>query len=151
VDAEEALRMIEHEKVTVVGLVSTQLFQMVHHPNFSRYDLSSLRTVVSGAGQALNYKLGIEAETRLGCLVLHMYGMTEWGGTLMPSVLDNQEVRLNTVGRCSDKSEVRIIDDNGNEVPPGEAGELLLGGPLPVQVILRIPGLLGKYGPGTVG
>jgi non-ribosomal peptide synthetase component E (peptide arylation enzyme) len=128
-DPEEALSLIEQERVTLFGAVPTQLFQMIQHPNFSRYDLSSLRLVAGGMGQALSYKLGVEAEKKLGCPILNTYGVTEWGGTLMTSPLDPQQIRFNTVGKCSDKGEVKIIDSNGNELPLGEEGELLVGGP----------------------
>lgn len=126
---EKALQRIEQERVTLFGSVPTQLFQMIHHPNFSKYDLSSLRIIVGGSGQALPYKLGVEAEAVLNCPIMQIYGATEWGGTLSTSLLDSQEIRFNTVGKCSDQGEVRIVDDNDNEVPQGESGELLVGGP----------------------
>jgi non-ribosomal peptide synthetase component E (peptide arylation enzyme) len=128
-DAEEALKLIEKERVTLLGAVPTQLFQMIHHSKFSKYDLSSLRTVVV-TGQALTYPLGVEAEEKLGCLVLQLFGATEWGGSLLTSPLDPQEIRFNTVGKSSSQeNRVKIVDENDNEVLPGEPGELLLGGP----------------------
>jgi non-ribosomal peptide synthetase component E (peptide arylation enzyme) len=125
---EAALQLMERERVTLFGSVPTQLFKMIHHPNFSKYDLSSLRMVVGGSGQALTHKLGVEAEAKLGCPIIQIFGATEWGGTLSTSPLDSQEIRFNTVGKASDKGAVRIVDDNDNEVPPGESGELLVGG-----------------------
>lgn len=126
---EGALQLIERERVTLVAPVPTQLFQMIHHPNFSKYDLSSLRLVVGGSGQALTYKLGVEAEAKLGRPIVQIYGATEWGGTLSTSPFDSQEIRFSTVGKASDRGEVKIVDDEDREVPPGQSGELLVGGP----------------------
>jgi len=60
-DPEEALKLIEREGVTLFSAVPAQLFQMVQHPDFSKYDLGSLRVAVGTGGQALSYELGIRS------------------------------------------------------------------------------------------
>lgn len=126
---ERCLRLLEEERVTLFGAVPAQIYQLINHPDFSKYDLTSLRLIVGGAGQALTYQLGVEAEAKLGCPILQMYGVTEWGGTLMTSSSDSRETRFHTVGKCTDESELKIVDENDNDVKPGEPGELLVGGP----------------------
>lgn len=129
-DAEEALKLINKEKITVVVCVPAQIIMMIHHPNFNRYDLNSVRLIIY-AGASMPYHIVMEIEQRIPCKVVTFYGSSETGGLTITYPDDPLEVRGNTQGRVvrSAGYEVKLIDDAGNEVPPGEIGEVIARGP----------------------
>lgn len=125
---EGALKMIEEEKVTFIGLVPAQLAMMLDHPGLQDYDLSSIRYWYS-VGAPLPYKVGMDVEEKMGGKVLIGYGIAEWGGfTITPPELPI-EIRLKPSGKPIEGTDVRIVDDDGNELPQGEAGEVWGSGP----------------------
>lgn len=127
-DPEEALKLIERERVTVVGAVPTMLSQMVNHPNFKKYDIRSLRMIFS-TGSLLPYAMGLEIETKMGVPVVQTYGAVDSGSGVQGALEDSRESRLNVVGKHTYGGEIKIIGDYGNEVPRGEVGEVWLRGP----------------------
>ena len=127
-EAEECFRLIEQEQITVAGVVPAILTLMVQHPSRGKYDLGSLRALASH-GAPLPSKLAQEAEEKLGCLILNRYGMADGGSMSMASADDPPEARHGTVGKPHSGNEFRIIDEDGNEVAMGEAGEVLFRGP----------------------
>lgn len=127
-EAEEALKLIEKEKVTVASVVPAMLSMMVKHPNLKKYNLSSLRFIES-TGSPLPYQQAVEAEEKMGCPVVQIYGAVDFGVVCIPCPDDPPEVRLTTVGQRYKGSEVRLIDDAGREVLEGEVGEIMARGP----------------------
>jgi non-ribosomal peptide synthetase component E (peptide arylation enzyme) len=128
-DAEEALKLIDREKVTVTGVVPAQLAMMLSHPNFHQYNLTSLRMIFS-SGASLPYQLGIATEERIGCPVVQSYGSVDWGGGTGGSRLEApRDKRLLTVGQSYGGNEIKIVDDTGKEVARGEVGEIMVKGP----------------------
>ncbi|MFQ5827322.1 MAG: class I adenylate-forming enzyme family protein, partial [Dehalococcoidia bacterium] len=121
-------KQVQEERVTVAALVPTQLMMMVRHPDFEKYDLSSLRVVVS-TGAALAYQDGVEAEERLGVPVVQAYGSTDSGNGGFADMDENREERLLTVGKVLPGIERKLVDDEGKEVPQGEVGEVWLRSP----------------------
>ncbi len=126
-EAEASLQLIEREKITFTAFVPAQLALLIRHPNFGKYDLSSLRVAVC-TGAPLSYKLGVEAEAKLGCPIVQYYGSVDAGGSLMHRIEDPQEVRLLTAGKPMRGVEVKLVDDNGKEVPRGSVGEVWVRG-----------------------
>ncbi|MEE8472277.1 MAG: AMP-binding protein [Dehalococcoidia bacterium] len=124
-DAEAALRQVQEEGVTIGALVPSQLQMMVRHPDFEKYDMSSLRVVVS-TGAALAYQDGVEAEEKLGVPIVQAYGSTDSGNGGFGNMDDEREERLLTVGKCVPGIELKLVDEDGNEVPQGEVGEAWL-------------------------
>lgn len=127
-DAEEALKLIQRERITFGTFVPTMLVMMTNHPNFSRYDLSSLRFVQVG-GAPLPYHTAEELERKLKCPVYQTYGGVDHDPSAMHSIGDPPEVRHLTVGKPNAGSEFRILDDNRRELPRGEIGEVWGRGP----------------------
>ncbi len=125
--AEDALKLIEKEKITIIGLTTSQARLMMAHPDFDRFDLSSLRFVNIG-GEAVPYHVALEAEDKFKCCIIQIFGNTEVGAFGLASPDDPPEVRL-TSFRARDGAKVKLIDENGNEVPRGEVGELCVSGP----------------------
>lgn len=125
---EEALKLIEGERVTFVGVVPAQLAMMLDHPKVEAYDLTSVRYWYS-VGAILPYKVGVEVEKKMGGTVVIGYGIAEWGGfTITPPDLP-REIRLLTSGKPIEGTEVKIVDDNGKELPKGDVGEVWGSGP----------------------
>ncbi len=121
---EEACRVIEKERITGISMFPAQLAQLVSYPDLNNYDLSSLRFIHIG-GAFLAPHLGAEAERKLGCRLIQNYGSGETQSICLNWHDDPLPVRLETVGKPIDGVEVKIVDENGREVPPGEVGELM--------------------------
>ncbi|MEE8394991.1 MAG: AMP-binding protein, partial [bacterium] len=108
-------------------------------PEIGAHDLSSLRIVNTG-GQKLQPEVKQRTEELIpGCRVQEVFGMAE--GLLMLVRLDDTELaRRETVGRpVSAGDEVRLVDDEGRDVAPGEIGELLCRGPYTLRGYFRAP------------
>ncbi|MFC1906126.1 class I adenylate-forming enzyme family protein [Chloroflexota bacterium] len=124
--AEEALKLIEQEKVTFATGVPAQLVMMVKHPNFSKYDLSSLRAFYY-AGAHLPYTVAEEVEQKMGCRIVAQYGNMETGFSCTTCFDDPPEVRRESVGRpLRPKDQLKLVDERGLEVPRGKVGELII-------------------------
>ncbi|MDP2647231.1 MAG: AMP-binding protein [Desulfobacterales bacterium] len=136
--AEEALKLIEREKVTGFGFVPTQLIMMMNHPDFSRYDLSSMRLWVCAAG-APPYELCRKLEEKIGGRVVQIYGAVDWGAGVFTRFDSSQEERLLTTGKPIHGHEIRLVDNAGSEVGPGEVGEVMLRGPAACAGYYRNP------------
>jgi len=124
---EETLAFVEEERVTFIALVPTQLARLLELP-LHKYDLSSLR-IIKTAGGYLPPSLAKEAEERFDCPVLGSYGTQDTGSISGVSVNDSKEQRYTTVGKLHPGIEIKILDDNGGEVKPGEVGTLWFKGP----------------------
>ncbi len=115
---------IQRERVTMTISAPTVYYRMVEYPNINKYDLSSLRVATSSGG-ALSVELASKIEEKLKCQLTGQYGMME-GGFFSAHYLDDPlEWRLATVGRIVDGMEVKLIDEQGREVPRYEVGEIL--------------------------
>jgi len=126
-ETEEVLQFIEKEKVTVLALVPTQLARLVQLP-LEKYDLSSLRFIKS-AGGYLPPSLAQEAEEKFGCPILGTFGSQDTGSVSGVPLSATREERYTTVGRIHPGIEVKVVDDEGHEVKPGEVGTLYFRGP----------------------
>ena len=127
-EAEEALKLIEREKVTAFGFVPTQLLKMMNHPNFSQYDLTSARLWICAAG-APPYDLCRRVEEEIGGRVVQIFGAVDWGAGVFSRYATSREERLLTTGKPIPGHEIKLVDEAGNEVGPGEVGEVMLRGP----------------------
>ena len=134
----EALEIIEKERVTFAPVVPAQLTMIINHPDFDKYDVSSLRAVLT-MGAPLAYEVAVEVERKLGCPLIQNYSSIDCAAACMGGLDDSLEVRLRTVGKPYAAAEVRLVDEQGEEVPPGEAGEVLLRGPAAVSGYYKDP------------
>jgi acyl-CoA synthetase len=115
-DVEQTLQMLEQEKVSVFMAVSTQFVMLLGHPEFDKFDLSPLRVMYTG-GEAVPYSKAEEFERRSGCCILNMYGSNETGVQSYTTVYDPIERRLTTGGRIIAETQVRLFDEQINEIP----------------------------------
>jgi len=120
----QALELVEQEKVTVLVAVPMAFKLMLDLPGFERYDTSSLLICGSGAAPCPPH-LAREIQRRFGCAVHIGFGATETaGGIAATSLADSDERQAETVGRPMPGMEIKIVDDQRRELPPGEVGEL---------------------------
>lgn len=137
-DAEQAFRLIERERVTIACVVPTQLATMADHPKADQYDLSSIR-IWWCTGASLSYEVGVRAEARLGGVIVTVYGATDWGCECINLPGVSQRVRLSTVGKPIDGTEIKVVDEAGRELPVGEIGEVWGRGPSAVSGYFNDP------------
>ena len=121
-DADLVLDLIERERITVFFAVPTMFQMMIESPKFRTADFSSVWFMVSG-GAPLTEKIFETFKREKGIHLWEGYGLTEVGPN---NFMANG--KLKTVGHPMPHVDVRLIDDQGREVPAGQEGELLLRG-----------------------
>lgn len=126
---DEIMRLTEKYSVTVAALVPSLIKACIEYRKYDdSEDISSLRVIQAG-GSMCPPELVSEAMEKLGCTVQQIYGMSE-GFVSATAVDDDYETIISTQGLpVCEGSEMKIVDQNGEEVPEGERGELLVRGP----------------------
>jgi len=127
-DADEALALVEREKITTFGGVPTMLWDILHTPNFEKYDLSSLMSVSCG-GQAL--PLNLLAEIRRAFPKAYIgagYGMTETCGAISQANGEAFLANPTASGQILPMVDVQIVDSEGVTLPLGQVGEIWVKG-----------------------
>ena len=135
-DPAQMLAAIESEGITSTLVVPTMLYVLLDHPDFATRDLSSLRSVIYGAAPMGRERL-LQAIDRLGPIFVQLYGQTEAPNQLCAlTAADHADAIergdldvLSSCGRPVTIADVRVVDDEGNEVPVGERGEIVARGP----------------------
>jgi long-chain acyl-CoA synthetase len=125
-DAGKALGVVARDKVTVFEGVPTMYAGMLHHADAGGADMSTLRTCISG-GSAMPVEIMKAFEEKFGCVILEGYGLSETS----PVASFNQpgmERKPGTIGVEVPGCEMRVVDDNGNDVATGEPGEIAIRG-----------------------
>jgi 2,3-dihydroxybenzoate-AMP ligase len=135
----DVFALIQRHRVTHLKVVPAFLIRLINDPSIGEYDLSSLRLIQSG-GQRMQPEVRLRTHQLIpSAFVQENFGMSE--GLLMFVRLDDpDDVKLETCGRpiCPD-DEVRLIDDEGREVPAGEVGELSCRGPYTLRGYFGVP------------
>jgi acyl-CoA synthetase (AMP-forming)/AMP-acid ligase II len=127
-DVADVLRRVGEERITVLPGAPTVYQALLDAPGRDSYDLSSLRVAVTGAADIpVELIRRVRAELPFE-IVVTGYGLTEAGTATATSPDDDPETVATTVGRARPGFELRIADADGNEVPTGEPGEVLLRG-----------------------
>ncbi|MDT0574671.1 AMP-binding protein [Croceicoccus sp. F390] len=132
-DGQEAAQLIEREQVTLFSGVPTMFWDVLHAAAETGADLSSLRNIASG-GQAL--PVNILDELREACpqaILGTGYGMTETSGSVSMAVGADFIRKRSSAGRVLAIVDMRVEDAEGNVLPPGEPGELVVHGPVVMQ------------------
>lgn len=128
-DAEAILRRIQSDRISFMPGPPTLFLSMLAHPKLKEFDLSSLESSVTGAStvppiliKRMREELGIKNVTTA-------YGLTECGGcATLCDPADDVETVANTCGKALPGTEVRCVDEQGQPVAAGEAGEVMLRG-----------------------
>lgn len=139
-DPEEWMTLVETEKANRAMMVPTMLKQLLDHPDFKKHDLSSLRVITYGAAPMPLPVIRKALEEFPGVNFINAFGQTETASTITSlgpedHVLTGTEEekekklqRLASIGKPMADVEMKVIDDDGKEVPQGEVGEILARG-----------------------
>ncbi len=119
------MELLDRESVNVFPATPGMVETMLKLRDFDAFDLSSLLVVGLGGAPA-SPDLVRRAQSRFGCSVTVGYGATELGGGVLVTRIDDaDQVKSETVGRPFPGTDIRIVDEEGREVPDGRSGELL--------------------------
>jgi fatty-acyl-CoA synthase len=123
------LTTVQEERCTGLHGVPTMFIALLDHPDFQRFDLTSLRTgIMAGSPCPIEVMKRVVSEMHQREITI-AYGMTETSPvSFQSSVEDPLEKRVSTVGRIQPHLEVKIVDSDGRIVPRGTPGELLTRG-----------------------
>ena len=132
---EAVFETIVREKVTVLKLVPVMLYNLLDSPEKDRFDLSCLKTIIYGGSPIAPSRL-IEAVKYFGPRLMQLFGQAE--APMCISVMSKrdhvidgppEEVRrLSSAGKPFTNVEVKIVDENGAELPPEQVGEVIVRG-----------------------
>lgn len=125
-EPERIFEAIEKYKVKSFAAVPAMIHALYHFPDSDKYDLSSLETVGSGSAP-LPVALIYGFQKKFNVQILEGYGLTETAPAVATHVR-GKPIKPGSVGIPLPGVEIKIVDDDGNEVPVGEAGELLVRG-----------------------
>ncbi|GAA1382623.1 hypothetical protein GCM10009613_10730 [Pseudonocardia kongjuensis] len=122
------LDLIERHGCTFVVAATPFLHGLVHHPGRTPESTRTLRVFACG-GADVPPDLVRRAGEQLDCLVVRIYGSTEFPTATSTNLSDPVRTRAHTDGRPIGRAQVRVVDDRDRPVPPGTAGHLLVRGP----------------------
>lgn len=131
-DPTQALDLIENYNISKIFMVPAAIQILLNHPRVREVDFSNLKYITYGASP-IPLELMKQAMEVLGCGFVQMYGMTETSGTIV--TLDPEDhvpegsPKMRSVGTPLKDVEVKIIDEEGNEVPAGTIGEIATRSP----------------------
>jgi long-chain acyl-CoA synthetase len=125
-DPGKALEIIQRDEVNVFQGVPTMYGAMLHHPERDKYDVSTLKLCGSG-GSAMPVELLRGFDQAFGCKILEGYGLSESSPVASFNHAD-RERKPGSIGTPIKNVEMRVVDDDGHEVPQGEVGEIVIRG-----------------------
>jgi len=140
-DPKEWMELVGREKANRAMMVPTMLKQLLDHPDFGKHDLSSLKVITYGAAPMPLPVIRKALEVFPGVSFINAFGQTETASTITAlgpedHVLTGTEEekekklkRLASIGKPMSDVEMKVIDDDGNELPQGEVGEIVARGP----------------------
>jgi len=135
------MELVEKEKVTRAMMVPTMLKQIIDHPDFNKYNLSSLKIITYGAAPMPINVIRRAVELFPDVSFINAFGQTETASTITvlgpeDHVITGSEEekrlklkRLSSIGKPLPDIEMRIVNKHGKEVPTGKIGEIVARGP----------------------
>jgi acyl-CoA synthetase (AMP-forming)/AMP-acid ligase II len=132
------LEEIERERLVHLGGIPTQIILLLDHPDRSKRDLSSLRSILLG-GAASSPALIRRIASTLNATISVRYSSTEVGIATASLVDDPIELLLETVGKATPGVELRIVDGGNREVAVGQVGEVVVRSPATMRGYWNAP------------
>jgi long-chain acyl-CoA synthetase len=132
-DVDQALGLMEKERVTNFGGVPTIAWQVLEHPRVNEYDLSSVEGVSYGGAPAAPELVNRILARFPKALPGQGWGMTETSATAVSNGSEDYQRRPASTGVASATGELRIVGADGKDVPRGEVGEIYYKGPIVVR------------------
>ncbi len=140
-DPLKVLQTLEKERCTAVHGVPTMFIAELEHPEFSTFDLTSLRTgIMAGSVCPIEVMKRVVKDMHI-TEITSVYGQTESSpGITQTRTDDSIELRVATVGRALPGAEVKIVDiESGATLPPGKQGELCARGYMVMKGYYKMP------------
>ena len=140
-DPLKVLQAIETERCTAVHGVPTMFIAELEHPEFARFDLTSLRTgIMAGSNCPIEVMRRVIRDMHASEITI-AYGQTESSPVITQTRTDDPlELKVATVGRVLPNVELKIVDiESGAELPPGKQGELCTRGYLVMKGYYKMP------------
>jgi long-chain acyl-CoA synthetase len=125
-DPAEALETMQRDGVTHFYGVPTMYGALLHHPERESYDTSALRTCITG-GASMPVEVLRGFEQAFDCVVLEGYGLSETS-PVSSSNHPDRERKPGSIGTPLEEVEMRVVDEDDNEVAQGEVGEIVIRG-----------------------
>ena len=125
-DPGEALATMARDRVTHFYGVPTMYGALLHHSGREDHDTSALRTCITG-GASMPVEVLRGFEEAFGCVVLEGYGLSETS-PVASSNHPNMERKPGSIGTPLEEVEMKVVDENDEEVPQGEVGEIVIRG-----------------------
>jgi long-chain acyl-CoA synthetase len=136
---ERALELIERERITSFGGVPAMVWQVLESPDFPKRDLSCVKSVAYGGAPAPPELVRRIKEVFPEVTAGNGYGLTETSSVATFNSGDDYIRKPDSVGAPVPVCEIRIVDEEGEEVPRGEVGELWIKGPNVVEGYWNAP------------
>jgi long-chain acyl-CoA synthetase len=125
-DPAEALETMQRDRVTHFYGVPTMYGALLHHPGREELDTSALRTCITG-GASMPVEILRGFEEAFGCVVLEGYGLSETS-PVSSSNHPDMERKPGSIGTPLEEVEMKVVDEDDNEVARGEVGEIVIRG-----------------------
>jgi acyl-CoA synthetase (AMP-forming)/AMP-acid ligase II len=138
-ELEACLEVMQRYKITFANVVPPVVLAFAKHPVVDKYDLTSLRTLFSGAAP-LGENVAAAAAARLGCRVIQGYGLTETSPVTHATRVDAEPIRMGGIGPPLPNTEAKVVDvSTGAELGPNQEGEICVRGPQVMKGYLNRP------------
>lgn len=138
-DLEQFLQLMQDYKITRAYLVPPIVLALAKHPLVDKYDLSSLKVVLSGAAP-LSAAVTQACADRLNCVMCQGYGMTEMSPVTHMDSEDPSKIKLGAIGFLIPNTTAKIVDtESGAELGQNEEGEIWMNGPQKMLGYLNNP------------
>jgi long-chain acyl-CoA synthetase len=128
-EPERAMQLIERERINSFGNVPSMAWQVLEHPAFGRYDLSSVDSIGYGGAPAAPELVARIKEKFPKAMPGNGYGLTETSSVTSQNSAEDYQRRPDSAGLVVPVCDVRVVDVAGRDVPAGDVGELWIKGP----------------------
>lgn len=137
IDIDAIFAAIEKYRANIMGAVPTLYVYMLMHPNPEKYDLSSMKYWISGSAP-LTLETWQRFKEKFGAEIIEGWGLTEAGANNSANPFTGQK-KIKSIGLPMQGTKMRVIDDEGSELPHGQQGEILISGPMLMKGYWRKP------------
>ena len=130
-DMKGTIRTLARHRINIFPGVNTLFNGLAHQPDFARLDFSGL-AITNGGGMAVQEVVAKNWLAITGCPIVEGYGLSETSAGVTCNPTDS-EAYTGTIGLPMPNVEIRILDDDGHDVPLGQSGEIAIKGPQVMQ------------------